>query len=679
MNNFLRMAVFVLTFVLLPQIINAATHYVTTSADNGTGSLRQIVANSNSGDTIRFNVASVNLTGSDIDISKNLTIIGGAGDNKVTIKAGSRRIFYVNANYKFIISNLILTGANFSIAGVNGCGGAVFINYATFTATNCEFINNSVNVGNTYDMYGGGAVYMYMGTFTANNCIFSNNNTDMRGGAVNINYGTFTANNCIFFNNKGNVSGAINLCNKNATFIATDCVFSNNTSGQYGSVVDMNDGTFISTNCTFKNNTCTSYFNGSSVCVDHGIFVVSNSTFSGNNGGNTIYLHSIGSAYLYHCTIDKNETMHPFISSSSGGIGGQGGNIYIYNCILTGNVLTDNLNQIGTGVSILSNGRNMIEGQNGATRDLVFGNNVLTGNYITPLLYAKSATQLTASDIQVPSGIVITANDIITKLSTDQIGENRIPDICNFVTYGAIEVLGVRMEINSITFRWDSVLNVVPGDTISLLASIESINRPIIFDSISFNIGMDYKLFQPMKLFVIKGNTEYPINFDFSFATGISASIGYHELKSGATFLRLEGRALLSKPIFTDVRFDRFDFIPSLQCSDLTFRKGFLDVSKFCGSEWRGGIIFLPEYEVYLENIVTENALKLGFTATGKLEIEISIIDLDGTIVHSQKHILSEGNTTKELKLNALASGKYFIRFSNPFYPTITKQFVIAK
>jgi len=65
----------------------AATHTVNTSADGGSGSLRQIVTDAQSGDTIIFapNVNHIILNGTHIDINVGLTIRGHSPTNRVTI------------------------------------------------------------------------------------------------------------------------------------------------------------------------------------------------------------------------------------------------------------------------------------------------------------------------------------------------------------------------------------------------------------------------------------------------------------------------------------------------------------------------------------------------------------------------------------------------------------------
>jgi hypothetical protein len=229
-------------------------------------------------------------------------------------------------------------------------------------------------------------------------------------------------------------------------------------------------------------------------------------------------------------------------------------------------------------------------------------------------------------------------------------------------------------EINLIV-RWDTVYT-KPGDTISLTATLESIDIPLIFSSIDFHIDMDYKLLYPTKLFVVDSNDiEYPISFDFSFSRGIRGEINYQPLKSGQRLLRLEGLTLVSKPTETPVIFGKFDILTE-QKYRLSLLEGLLDVSDFCGANggWRV-LLFMPEFDVELENIINEELL-IDFNTTGILDVDVELIDIDGATIHQTKFNLPKGNTTKQIKLNNLAVGKYFIRFSNPFNSIITRQFI---
>jgi len=207
------------------------------------------------------------------------------------------------------------------------------------------------------------------------------------------------------------------------------------------------------------------------------ILIAINSTFSNNTAGRAggaidAYAGSI--VCLYHCTIDKNKT----ISSGGGGIyiskiatpNGFVATLHIHNCIITGNTAADTLNQI---TGDYSGGNNLIEGENGIIRYLVFGNNEFKDGYIMPLEYAKTATRLTENDIDFSElldilklyyGLTftppITANDIISLLAIDQRGKIR-PDT-GFVTFGAVEY-----DANSVKelIRLLLTINVFPNPT----------------------------------------------------------------------------------------------------------------------------------------------------------------------------------------------------------------------
>ncbi|MCL2039717.1 MAG: T9SS type A sorting domain-containing protein [Bacteroidetes bacterium] len=433
--------------------------------------------------TANINFSSV-LADKGIGIPRNLTINGQSPTNKTTINAdGISIIFVMSGNNSLTINNLILTEGLSSNFGTPA-GGAVHISGGTFTANNCEFYNNTVINGES-----GGAVYISGGTFIANNCEFYNNSA-YSGSAVYISGGTFIANNCEFYNNSANTNGAVYVyegiftadnCEfysntskyiggavyimRNTTFTANNCKFTNNRVDCAGGAVLMDGSKFTAINCEFINNildpgcggndgSAVSFVNSSFTAINcvfldnisgdgidaaavrvAGDFIALNCVFSGNTGygeGGGIYIANSSSAYLYHCTIDKNEP-----TGEGGGIYiTPSGKLYVYNTIITGNTAGGVLNQIaGGGTKTLGN--NLIEGENDVTRDLVFGNNQLTSeNYIKPLEYAQTATRLTSSDIEAPEEI-ITAEEIIELLITDQIGQYR-PN--NPVTYGSLEI-----------------------------------------------------------------------------------------------------------------------------------------------------------------------------------------------------------------------------------------------
>src|ERR1700704_2708688 len=104
--------------------VYAATLIVTSTADNGAGSLRDAIAMARDGDTIQFDAAlngqSITLTSGTLVIDKDITIDGpGADQLAVTKSSGAPdfNIFYV-ALHTFIIEGLTIDGNGTPGAGV---------------------------------------------------------------------------------------------------------------------------------------------------------------------------------------------------------------------------------------------------------------------------------------------------------------------------------------------------------------------------------------------------------------------------------------------------------------------------------------------------------------------------------------------------------------------------------
>ena len=96
----------------------------------------------------------------------------------------------------------------------------------------------------------------------------------------------------------------------------------------------------------------------------------------------------------------------------------------------------------------------------------------------------------------------------------------------------------------------------------SLIARVDYVDTPIVAD-IEFVIKMEWKLFYPEKLFLMKGGIEYPIDFTYSYAKGVSGTISGHQIQTGDVLLRLEGMPLAYSPRQTEVWFERFDITTS--------------------------------------------------------------------------------------------------------------------
>ena len=221
--------IFLILFLISVYVLNAETHIVTSSADDGNGSLRKIVADASAGDTILFasNIDKIILTSGHININKDITIIGNK-ERKTTINGNNNsKIFIVLGMQKSIslkIDNLIIENGKADATS----GGIDVYNYCNLVANNCEF-NYNEGAG------GGGVFVLWDASFKAINCSFNNNETSRAGGAggaVCVNErGIFAAINCAFIANSiFAVAVGANYYNANSSFIAINCAFIENKS-----------------------------------------------------------------------------------------------------------------------------------------------------------------------------------------------------------------------------------------------------------------------------------------------------------------------------------------------------------------------------------------------------------------------------------------------------------------
>jgi predicted outer membrane repeat protein len=201
---------------------------VTTTADSGAGSLRQIMTDACDGATITFDSAGVfatpqtiTLTTGEILIDKNLTI--NAGSSQITISGNNAsRVFNVISGKTVNIIGLQITGGN---SATNGGGilndgtltivdSTLFDNTTTaggggisttVTATSLTLINTTLS-GNSAAASGGGVIVLG-GTMTSINSTITNNTSDAdnnavgTGGGIRANAGTTILKNTIVAGN----------------------------------------------------------------------------------------------------------------------------------------------------------------------------------------------------------------------------------------------------------------------------------------------------------------------------------------------------------------------------------------------------------------------------------------------------------------------------------------------
>jgi len=344
---------------------------VTTSADDGSGSLRDVINRASSGDIITFASSIYNQTItllSQINISKTVTI-SGIGANITISGNNASRVFNIAANTTVTINGItIINGATKD----RDDGGAIY-NAGTLMITNSTLSNNNsedeggaiYSVGtlaitdstlssNNGGSYGGaiynvgtltitdstlsnnkggsyGGVIYHEGTLTIRSSILSDNNGYEGGVIYNNGKGTLTImNSTLSNNNSDNNGGAIYNYSESAITI-TDSTFSNNTSDDYGGAIYNYEGTLTITNSMFSSN---SGEYGGAIYNDDDGFTITNSTFSGNTSydGGAIYNG-------YTLTITNSTFSNNNMRESSGYGGGidNSGTLMITNSTLSGN------------------------------------------------------------------------------------------------------------------------------------------------------------------------------------------------------------------------------------------------------------------------------------------------------------------------------------------------------
>ena len=193
-----------------------------------------------------------------ININKDLTIIGDNQDNTIIDAQGLGNIFNINSGVTVTLENLTLTN------GLNLYGGAIN-NQGTLNITNCTFTNNTAT-GNIADNPSGGAINN-AGTLTVTSSNFNNNNAKL-GGAIS-NTGSLTV---------------------------TSSNFNNNTATDGGAIFSMGSLTVTSSN--LNNNTANN--DGGAIYCEIGIINVNFSRIVGNTAslGNAFYSNGLINATL---------------------------------------------------------------------------------------------------------------------------------------------------------------------------------------------------------------------------------------------------------------------------------------------------------------------------------------------------------------------------------------------
>jgi len=328
-------------FPLFAQLGAAATLVVTTTADNGAGSLRAAIAAASDGDTIQFdatlNGQTISLTGGQLLIDKDI-IINGPGPNLLTVSRVSTaerfRIFAIMSGSTVALAGLTISGGHTDAAGSSGIGNA--------------------------------------GVLTISNCIVSGNFSDGGTGGGGIgNSGTLTIVDSVISNNRAGFT-------------------TGNPIGSGGGI--FSSGTLTIIHSTISNNTADFYGGG---IIGGGMVTIIDSTIKGNRAGSLAFqLSGFGGGLDVGGTVEiRNSTISGNIamgngSGAGGGIltSGSSGSLTIINCAISNNFANDNGGGISNGLPLTithstisdnraSTGGGIVNG--GSSAALEIGNTIL--------------------------------------------------------------------------------------------------------------------------------------------------------------------------------------------------------------------------------------------------------------------------------------------------------------
>jgi hypothetical protein len=301
---------------------------VSNTNDSGAGSLRQAVADNNTagrGNTIIFSnvvTGSITLSGGEMLISGNVTILGpGPGSLAVNGNAASR-VFHITNTAIAAISGLTITNGAVSGSFPGNAGGGIWNDHSTLTLSNCTITGNYGGNGPGGGIYNdgssgsatlsiiastisgnstvgsGGGIYndSYAGSTTLS-VIGSTVSTNTAAGSGNVggaifndgNFGgaTLSISNSTFSGNTANLEGGAIYDGGVSGIFPTvltvrACTFSSNSaSGGGGAIFNNGASTFV----TFGDTILKAGASGGTIVKNGGFFTSDGYNLSSDNGG----------------------------------------------------------------------------------------------------------------------------------------------------------------------------------------------------------------------------------------------------------------------------------------------------------------------------------------------------------------------------------------------------------
>lgn len=227
---------------------------VTSTADNGAGSLRKAVGSVCSGGTVAIDASLAGKTiqlDTPVSVTSMVTIDGSAAPGVTVSGGGDSRIIEVAKGATATVKGLTLTqGYGWDLAGAVLNNGDLTLDHVTVT-------NNTVATGGIDFWKGGGGVYSGEGArlHLVDSTVSDNTVTGGAGGGVYSFFGTTTTieRSTISGNTANDVGGGLRLLS-NAT-ITNSTISGNSSTGWHGGALFQTDGTLTMSHSTVTGNT----------------------------------------------------------------------------------------------------------------------------------------------------------------------------------------------------------------------------------------------------------------------------------------------------------------------------------------------------------------------------------------------------------------------------------------
>ena len=332
-------------------------------------SLREAIAVSGSGDTIRFSSSlsdAVITLNSTLVLDNNLIIDGSGLLSMIKIDGDDSDLVFsiVSGVSASFIKLTIQYGYDISGGGIHHAGSSLHLEDCTlrgnrailgggaiYNESTLVIEGSSLIINETSNGYGGAIYNTVDGVVTISDSSLSQNTSYEDGGAIYNNEGSVTVTGGTSFStnsatNTGNGDGGA-ITNNGGTLSINDSVLSSNTAANGGGAIRSEGGSLTLTNNTFSNNTATDS-SGGAVINQTASAAISGNTFKGNTAG----LYGGGIANFGSSTVISNSTFYNNTAVNGGGFY-NGTLSTLQNCTFSGNTATNS--SAGGGVDNTSN------------------------------------------------------------------------------------------------------------------------------------------------------------------------------------------------------------------------------------------------------------------------------------------------------------------------------------